>query len=54
MAYVPTKHCDRLDKHEQHEWKEGAFRRACPGRTTTKLPSRNVRRRNGERHGRAT
>lgn len=43
--YVPTKRCSDLKKHEPHPWKEekGAFKRQCPGRTTTKLPSRSRR-----------
>lgn len=44
MAYVPTKRCDKLEKHEPHEWKQDrVFKRHCPGRTTTKLPSRSRR-----------
>jgi hypothetical protein len=44
MPYVPTKRCDKLEKHEPHEWKQDrVFRRQCPGRTTTRLPSRSRR-----------
>lgn len=46
MPYVPTKRCDRLDRHDWpdgHEWKEGAFKRFCPGRNTTKAPARRER-----------
>lgn len=43
---TPTKRCDRIDKHDYHEWYENnVFRRWCPGRTVAKLTSRNVRRR---------
>ena len=40
MPHVPTKRCTDLKKHDPHSWKEGAFKRECPGRTTTKLQSR--------------
>lgn len=44
MPYIPTKRCDKLIKHDEHVWKEDkAFKRWCPGRTTTKLPSRRER-----------
>lgn len=43
MAYTPTKRCDKLERHEEHEWKEGAFKRRCPGRTTTKQRVRSRR-----------
>lgn len=55
---TPTKRCDRIDRHDWpngHEWYEDkVFRRWCPGRSTTKSRSRNVRRRKGDRHGTAT
>lgn len=44
--YIPTKRCDRLDRHEWpdgHGWSEGPFKRWCPGRNTTKQPSRSRR-----------
>lgn len=41
---VPTKRCDRLDKHEPHQWTEGkAFKRECPGRTHDKQNVRSRR-----------
>lgn len=52
MPHIPTKRCDRIDRHEWpdgHAWKEGAFKRWCPGRPTAKLPSRNVRRREAKK-----
>lgn len=46
MPYVPTKRCDRLDKHDEHEWlQDKVFKRRCPGRTTPKLNSRSRRNR---------
>lgn len=48
-AYVPTKRCTDLTKHEPHDWKQdGVFKRWCPGRTATKLNSRSRRSGNGK------
>lgn len=45
MPYVPTKRCDRPEKHEPHPWKESKhFKRECPGRISDRLPSRRERR----------
>lgn len=52
MPHVPTKRCDRLERHDPHPWKEGAFKRECLGRTTTKQRSRNVRRREAKQERR--
>lgn len=42
--YVPTKRCDLLTKHDEHEWKESkVFARRCPGRSVDKLPARGSR-----------
>ena len=53
MAYVPTKRCTNLEKHEPHPWiQDRVFKRECPGRTTTKLPSRARRdQRSGPKRG---
>ena len=55
MSHTPTKRCDRIDRHDEHEWYEGnVFRRRCPGRTTTRQRVRSRREGHPRRRGNGT